>query len=1150
MASGIRKCVVPYCKNVQDKRHYFPNKESQLDIFNMWVKNINNPKLNQMSREDILKKRYVVCHIHFEKGVCDDYRRSLPVDAVPTLNLPVPLGDLKVERDIIPSKIGKLMEVAGMKEKVMKLMKLQDVCCVMGCKIQNKRKRFSLFRFPKDIKRAELWHKACNLDRFGEMKVEDLYKTEYRVCDDHFHENMFLNKEKNRLQSDAVPTENLSNGSVDIKNFVEEITVEEAQLQSFEEPVGQKDPLALVVPSKTPTTAAMPEVKLVKTGQNTTILGNKILTPIKFKPNTSKIINLIPIMGQPNAKLINIIPNAALVNNITPVQVNKQKNVMNVIQAKNTVNVASTSNNIIRLVEVNKPSTSNANIMPLEANNPSSSKATNPVPIKIKTNLKRSSDILSTLESANKKLKVAGNKDMVENVLTTLKTKNVVNISGEVDNNVNFKDKPALESKNDKVHVVSKENIYNYNRINNIIYLEIIENNDDQNISNNVNDLNNTSQQVVPCAVKDCYDQSSPRFGFPIDRPDQLSRWIVLTGNYELKDLSSTSLFYTHKICGKHFEKHMIASDGTLIYEALPTLNMPVLDSHMSFYMFGVVDKDCHYMMCPNKKRPGVFYYAYPNRRVFQWRVAAGRVKNENQTNFSKCYICSDHFTPDCFYKDCRALLKKTATPRIFKENGKTITNENDETAQPDEEDETEGEEGESCSVINCPIKGSKTRFKFPKNREIWEIWVKNVLNYLFVTDYSQTLKLRVCAYHFDYKMFTNVNRKTIRKDAFPSVNLMKNSIVKIVEYDLYSIKNMVCIYKNCKSNNTKGVYFFMFPYSMERWKSWCKKSGQSSIFSQNRRKFHFNYMICHKHFVDDDFYSISRKLLSRKAVPIPYNISHTIGQTKSTFKNHPDVKIVGPIKTIEIIDSDEEAERSRPIVLEVHEENVEPVEEPYCVISSKSISFPHRGKSYKYNREFRNGDKEPITYYPYLKRYLPVQYKRADWKAKCKYHTAIVIDDDDEFERKILGTMVLQLAKQYKRNQVKNNQRLGREYTRKMQTIARLSRLSGSTIPSSGATTECMPVPSLVSISNITSEKETNYTIAKPTQLSSTTTSSLQATRHMPSLMSISTNSNANLSSNGTNNTIPKPPQLPSSTNSSGENNTNTLPSLPVIDL
>ncbi|CAH0556889.1 unnamed protein product [Brassicogethes aeneus] len=1090
MASGIRKCVVPYCKNVQDKRHYFPNKESQLDIFNMWVKNINNPKLNQMSREDILKKRYVVCHIHFEKGVCDDYRRSLPVDAVPTLNLPVPLGDLKVERDIIPSKIGKLMEVAGMKEKVMKLMKLQDVCCVMGCKIQNKRKRFSLFRFPKDIKRAELWHKACNLDRFGEMKVEDLYKTEYRVCDDHFHENMFLNKEKNRLQSDAVPTENLSNGSVDIKNFVEEITVEEAQLQSFEEPVGQKDPLALVVPSKTPTTAAMPEVKLVKTGQNTTILGNKILTPIKFKPNTSKIINLIPIMGQPNAKLINIIPNAALVNNITPVQVNKQKNVMNVIQAKNTVNVASTSNNIIRLVEVNKPSTSNANIItPLEANKPSSSKATNPVPVKIKPNLKRSSDILrSTLESHNKKFKAASNDDKVEDFLTTLKTGIDGNIPAKVDNNI---------------------------------------------------------KAFQPCAVQGCCDQSSPRYGFPIDRPDRLLMWKVLTGNFELKDMS----FNTHKICEKHFEKDKIIN-GMLVEDAKPTLNMPVLDSQFNFYVFGVVDKDCHYMLCPNKKRPGLFYFPYAANRIFQWRVATGRVKNDEKTNFSQCFICSDHFPPDCFYKDCKALLKKTATPKIFKEHWKTTTMENNKTSQKNEEDETEGEEGESCSVINCPIKGSKTRFKFPKNREIWEIWVKNVLNYLFVTDYSQTLKLRVCAYHFDYKMFTNVNRKTIRKDAFPSVNLMKNSIVKIVEYDLYSIKNMVCIYKNCKSNNTKGVYFFMFPYSMERWKSWCKKSGQSSIFSQNRRKFHFNYMICHKHFVDDDFYSISRKLLSRKAVPIPYNISHTIGQTKSTFKNHPDVKIVGPIKTIEIIDSDEEAERSRPIVLEVHEENVEPVEEPYCVISSKSISFPHRGKSYKYNREFRNGDKEPITYYPYLKRYLPVQYKRADWKAKCKYHTAIVIDDDDEFERKILGTMVLQLAKQYKRNQVKNNQRLGREYTRKMQTIARLSRLSGSTIPSSGATTECMPVPSLVSISNITSEKETNYTIAKPTQLSSTTTSSLQATRHMPSLMSISTNSNANLSSNGTNNTIPKPPQLPSSTNSSGENNTNTLPSLPVIDL
>lgn len=68
--------------------------------------------------------------------------------------------------------------------------------------------------------RAQLWLRNCG--RIIENSTENLHNN-YRVCEDHFEDTMFLNNLKNRLQPHAIPTAtnanaNISNNEITFSN--------------------------------------------------------------------------------------------------------------------------------------------------------------------------------------------------------------------------------------------------------------------------------------------------------------------------------------------------------------------------------------------------------------------------------------------------------------------------------------------------------------------------------------------------------------------------------------------------------------------------------------------------------------------------------------------------------------------------------------------------------------------------------------------------------------------------------------------------------------------------------------------------------------------------------------------------------------------
>ncbi|XP_028133471.1 52 kDa repressor of the inhibitor of the protein kinase-like isoform X1 [Diabrotica virgifera virgifera] len=65
----------------------------------------------------------------------------------------------------------------------------------------------SLFCFPKDQQRIEMWLRACNREDLLDKSCEALSKN-FKLCEKHFAEPCFVGtgKKRKHIMSDAVPT--------------------------------------------------------------------------------------------------------------------------------------------------------------------------------------------------------------------------------------------------------------------------------------------------------------------------------------------------------------------------------------------------------------------------------------------------------------------------------------------------------------------------------------------------------------------------------------------------------------------------------------------------------------------------------------------------------------------------------------------------------------------------------------------------------------------------------------------------------------------------------------------------------------------------------------------------------------------------------
>lgn len=83
--SRKRPCCVPSCNDTTAPRHRFPLLER--DMFEAWLKAVDNEKLKDLTHEQI-HRSYYVCHRHFaEEDVVMGTKRGLTRGAIPSLFL-------------------------------------------------------------------------------------------------------------------------------------------------------------------------------------------------------------------------------------------------------------------------------------------------------------------------------------------------------------------------------------------------------------------------------------------------------------------------------------------------------------------------------------------------------------------------------------------------------------------------------------------------------------------------------------------------------------------------------------------------------------------------------------------------------------------------------------------------------------------------------------------------------------------------------------------------------------------------------------------------------------------------------------------------------------------------------------------------------
>ena len=127
---------------------------------------------------------------------------------------------------------------------------------------------------------------------------------------------------------------------------------------------------------------------------------------------------------------------------------------------------------------------------------------------------------------------------------------------------------------------------------------------------------------------------------------------------------------------------------------------------------------DCMVPDCVNGSRKtkgsGISYHRLPNEQKIQQQRLA-RIRGENPPKDNSCYVCSDHFTSDCFqtsYKDMFCLgnkhyLNPDAIPSVFPHSSqvKVRTSSLSRIAKRDKEQVGRSTKSFPCISITSPTK-------------------------------------------------------------------------------------------------------------------------------------------------------------------------------------------------------------------------------------------------------------------------------------------------------------------------------------------------------------------------------------------------------------------------------------------------------------
>ncbi|XP_019871259.2 uncharacterized protein LOC109599681 [Aethina tumida] len=840
-------------------------------------------------------------------------------------------------------------------------------CCVDGCLSHLLTPKPALFRFPKELERSRQWAVNCNFPgRKGDaLLASPLFNTSYRVCALHFEENMFMNSEKTRLQLDAIPTLNLPlcpnkiEVCDDDDDDDDDDSSEESEVEEIEK---TKIPIVLLDKLKEGVVqAALAGCTIRLKGIVPKSAVGKIINTSQKKPPQPKPQSVNPAKPYttPQPAKRPLLPKPTIlkpkVTKIDP------------CPPKVHVIMKPTEPPIVKPSVAAVPSNIHLIVTPISTINPNLVKTGNQtnVPATQTSNisLKNVNKIIDTIMTAP----VTQNVPVVVPISTTnsnlVKTGNQTSVAKPQAPN-----KPTMPVSQNVPFVPSSEPMVT----------DVVE-------SQPLDTLSYGNFQAKrKCAVASCWDMKFKRHRFPLHNMQLFNFWRVLTGDMSLERMPKNKIYNSKAICSKHFQYHEYEKNETLKPNVIPSIDLPANN-----YLFGEDNKTCNYSTCTNNRHrapENTYYFRIPDNKQFQWRLGAGLVNNS--TPNQDLFICSQHFNQSDFYDHCPKFLKKTANVKIASS-----------TARPTR-----------CGISTCTNNTNHTPqvYPYPDNKEMTNIWIRNTGN-------SDTA-FGVCYLHFEPRMFKESIKGALREDAFPTLQLDTRLVQEpIIDYNI-SISNkqtMVCTYIVCGSTQlTPNTRLFMFPQDATLWSEWCRAAGKGKQFEATRRPHFMSFAVCSKHFKDSDFYSDSKRLLHKKAIPIPCGSIEDVSipsssNSRATENVLSDVEILE--NPVSVIDLESEEELSD---LEWMDGTPDPDStEPTCTLFDGSVDFHGFQKKVKAKPVKGNLTYHRLKYYT-MQKGLDVGYevlkghKVGSKGMKLKYHTAIIIDDDDEQEKALVADL------------------------------------------------------------------------------------------------------------------------------------------------
>ncbi|XP_066155146.1 uncharacterized protein [Euwallacea fornicatus] len=186
-----RKCAVQGCSDIFSKKHRFPNPNRDIELFNIWLKQVGNPLLASKTRQQILGS-YLVCDLHFsEVDRTPGTKRGLRRGAFPTQLLPQfdnQRPNLEIN-NVLKSELCTVSPVDQFNnmDEVQSKTKTCKICVVPYCRntsILNPDKLFVTVPHH-DVKKREAWFAAMGRPTSKSSTKEHL-GSKY-CCEDHFN---------------------------------------------------------------------------------------------------------------------------------------------------------------------------------------------------------------------------------------------------------------------------------------------------------------------------------------------------------------------------------------------------------------------------------------------------------------------------------------------------------------------------------------------------------------------------------------------------------------------------------------------------------------------------------------------------------------------------------------------------------------------------------------------------------------------------------------------------------------------------------------------------------------------------------------------------------------------------------------------------